>query len=226
MKKNYRRDLANGDVIIATVRFDDQCNNGHNTLSVTGELYDRNHIPGESSVTNSKGKKRWLGSCGCIHEELIERFPILCEAILFHGCTTDGPLHYLENTLYHVLQHGPTHAWVYYQGKQASDPLGLGNDGEEKRLLGYFTDFTIKAVDTYDVPGYSVEWDRKTTKVRNLDHARLTAIWPEATDEELSVPREELKAVLLARLPALMERFKKCIESLGFTYTETPIKET
>jgi hypothetical protein len=37
---------------------------------------------------------------------------------------------------------------------------------------------------------------------------------------------EELKAVLLARLPALMERFKKCVESFGFTYTETPIKET
>jgi hypothetical protein len=165
-----------------------------------------------------------MGTCGCIHEELIEHFPILCEAILFHLCTTDGPLHYLENTLYHASENKPTHAWVYYLGKKASDPLGLGDDGEKKRLLGYFTDFAIKAVGACDTPGYSVEWDMKTIKVRNLDHARLTAIWPEATDEELSVPGEELKAVLLARLPALMERFKKCIESLGFTYTETPIR--
>lgn len=223
MKKDYRKNLANGDVIIAKVRFNDECGNGHNTLSVTGELYNSAHFCGEPSVENSKGKKRWLGSCGCIHEELIEHFPDLREAILFHGCTTDGPLYYLENTLYHALQHGPTHAWVYYLGKRASDPLGLGDYDEKKRLLGYFTEFDAKKA--IGAPGYSVEWDQKTAKERNLDHARSTAIWPEATDEELSVPREELKCALVNRLLPLMERFKKCVESLGFTYTETPIRE-
>lgn len=47
----------------------------------------------------------------------------------------------------------------------------------------------------------------------NLDYARSTAVWPDATLEELA-DEEALKA----RLPALMEEFKADMESLGFTY--------
>jgi hypothetical protein len=53
-------------------------------------------------------------------------------------------------------------------------------------------------------------------KERELDSARHTAIWPEATDEELTAPG--LKERLEARLPKLMEDFKAAIESLGFVY--------
>jgi len=51
---------------------------------------------------------------------------------------------------------------------------------------------------------------------RNMKHARSTAVWPEATDEELCTL--DLREVLLARLPALMAEFKTAMESLGFTY--------
>lgn len=53
-------------------------------------------------------------------------------------------------------------------------------------------------------------------KERELDKARRAAIWPEATDEQLCLPRAELEALLNARLPALMAQFKADIESIGF----------
>lgn len=46
-----------------------------------------------------------------------------------------------------------------------------------------------------------------------LKYARSTAIWPEATLEQLLD-----KDVLQARLPALMAAFQSDIESFGFTY--------
>jgi hypothetical protein len=66
------------------IQFDDECNNGHNTLSVTG---------------------RYLGTWGAMHTEMLN-IPIIEKyvkrAIPFHGCHTDGPLHYIPNTLYWV----------------------------------------------------------------------------------------------------------------------------
>jgi hypothetical protein len=55
-------------------------------------------------------------------------------------------------------------------------------------------------------------------KERELDKARSTGIWPDATDEQLSLPEEELTKLLLDRLPVLMAEFRKDIEDLGFVY--------
>ena len=55
-------------------------------------------------------------------------------------------------------------------------------------------------------------------KQREFDAARATGIWEDATDEELSQEPEELKKVLEARLPALMDSFVTDIEELGFVY--------
>ena len=47
-------------VLVAKVQYDDKCNNGHNTFTITGELYDRSYrIRGDSLVDqlkNSSGK--------------------------------------------------------------------------------------------------------------------------------------------------------------------------
>lgn len=51
---------------------------------------------------------------------------------------------------------------------------------------------------------------------RELDAARRAAIWPEATDEELTAP--DLKERLEARLPALLAEFRKDVEALGFVW--------
>ena len=184
--------------ITAAVRFDDECGNGHNTFSITGE------------IINPKRRGDQIESCGCLHEQIAAHFPELAPLIKWHLCSSDGPMHYIANTLYHVLEHGPTHAWVYFTGP--SDPLGVGDAGE--RLVGYVKTDEAKKVEGAD--GYRVEWDNKTIKTRNLDHARSSAAWPEATDEELTAPG--LHERLEARLPALMVEFQHAVESLGFTW--------
>lgn len=53
-------------------------------------------------------------------------------------------------------------------------------------------------------------------KPRELEAARQAACWPEATDADLSRPREQLEAVLRKRLPALLEDFRSKIVKAGF----------
>lgn len=76
--------------------------------------------------------------------------------------------------------------------------------------------FVAAAKKGFTVAKIPVAWGEG--KERELDSARSCAVWPEATDEELSQEPEQLKAVLMARLPALMVEFKAAVESLGFTY--------
>ena len=56
-------------------------------------------------------------------------------------------------------------------------------------------------------------------KNRELAAARSAARWPEATDEQLCLPREELKALLEARLPAMLEEFRAAVEGAGFLWS-------
>lgn len=98
--KEFRKELANGDVLIAHVRFDDECGNGHNTFAITCDVFDRDRTPGERSVVNAKGKRRYLGAVGCQHDLVTEHFPELAPAINWHLCSTDGPMHYIANTVY------------------------------------------------------------------------------------------------------------------------------
>jgi len=52
-------------------------------------------------------------------------------------------------------------------------------------------------------------------KARNFDGARGVAIWPDATDEELSAPADELRAKLEARLPAIKAAFRAELDACG-----------
>lgn len=56
-------------------------------------------------------------------------------------------------------------------------------------------------------------------KKRDLAAARSCAVWPEATDEQLCLPKPELVALLEARLPALLEAMRADIEAAGFMWT-------
>jgi hypothetical protein len=186
--------------ITATVRYDDQCGNGHNSFAITADIYRAE-------------RGRWAeDSFGCCHDEVARRFPELAPFLKWHGMTSEGPTHYVANTVYHARQHGATHAWVYYTG--IADPLNLG--GVAERLLGYLEASDAKKAE--GAAGYRVEWDQKTVKVANFDYARSCAVWPEATDAELSVDPEALKAALLARAPGLCEAFRRDVEALGMVY--------
>lgn len=73
------------------------------------------------------------------------------------------------------------------------------------------------------ITGCRMTWTSRTNsfgegKERELDSARRAAIWPEATDEQLCLPKEELTKLLEARLPKLLEDFRADMEALGFTW--------
>ena len=70
--------------ITATVRYDDRYRNGHNTFSITADI--------------QRNGREYAG--GCCHDEVAERFPELAPFIKWHLCSSDGPMHYVANTLY------------------------------------------------------------------------------------------------------------------------------
>jgi hypothetical protein len=71
-----------------TIRFDDECKNGHNSFAVTGDYY--------------RGSK--LEYCGMLHDLVHKHFPELRKYLKWHLTSTDGPMHYVANTLYWVEQ--------------------------------------------------------------------------------------------------------------------------
>lgn len=139
---------------------------------------------------------------GCCHDEVAKHFPELAPLIKWHLCSSDGPMHYLANTVYHATEHCPKSAWVHFEDEA---------NGIHKQCMRYCD--LAEAEKICQSPGYSMEIDARTAKVANLDHARSAAIWPDATQEQLLD-----KNALEARLPALMAEFKAAVESLGFTY--------
>jgi len=175
------------------VRYDDQCGNGHNTFSITSDN-------------------------GCDHERIARKFPELAPLIKWHLCSSDGPMHYIPNTLCHAgdrdchgLRKGETRQ--IRNGRTGKLSWKLEADSQPEQYVD------ADECPTATVTLRYVPWNRVGEgKKRELNHARSSAIWPEATDEELSVPPEELKAKLEARLPALMVEFRQAVESLGFVY--------
>jgi hypothetical protein len=76
----------------------------------------------------------------------------------------------------------------------------------------------LRALQTHSPTFLEVATAWSTGKIRELDAARRTANWPDATDEELSAEPDVLRARLLERLPALLVEFRAAVESLGFDY--------
>ena len=185
----------NGHDVIATVRHDDQCGNGHNTFAITADVYE----------SGKPHTDRHMVGCGCVHDEITEAIPELAPLIKWHLTSTDGPMHYIANTVYHASDVKDFHHFVYLVKTDlySKTLLGLFNDTELAKVKEVFSDFEleIKTEPTYKC------------HEPNLEHARSTAIWTDATLEQLTD-----ETALNARLPALMAEFKSDVESLGFTY--------
>jgi len=76
----------NGTPLEVTIRYDDSCRNGHNSFSITGA---------------ATGK---LGAYGCIHDLIVEQCPELEKYIKWHLTSSDGPMHYVANSMYHAKE--------------------------------------------------------------------------------------------------------------------------
>lgn len=132
-EKRFEVERLDGGIVVAIVCHDDECDNGHNTFSITAMVFDRrDRLPGEPSRVNSNGVRLWLGSCGYCHDEIIrafDKFPEVTSAIKFHLFSTDGPMHYLANTLFLA---GDKDCWGYRKGDRMTN--GGISEGKESEL--------------------------------------------------------------------------------------------
>jgi len=197
------RKISNTESITAFLRFNDECNNGHKTFSITGEIEERGH---------------GIVSCGCLHEEIAKYFPELEPFIKWHLCSTDGPMHYIGSAVYHAsdkdcwgLRLGERRQII---GGRTNQPVwravtynGAGNEIEIKQL-GWIDSDEKPATDGCIewVPVYRIGEGKNP----NLEAARSTAIWPDAALEDL---QDEGK--LRARLPQLLRDFHSAMQILG-----------
>ena len=89
--------------IIVKIRYDDECSNGHNTFTITADTYKR----------SGRRESAYLAG-GCCHDEIIKHFPELKRAIDFHLTSSDGPLHYVANAMYHAKEVKPNTVPRFY----------------------------------------------------------------------------------------------------------------
>ncbi len=242
--------------IMAEVRYDDECGNGHNSFAITADIYD----------PTKKGYNREIAR-GCCHDEIAAAFPELAPLIKWHLCNSDGPTHYPGNVTYlagdrdcHGLAKGEVRSWdhgIRFADSPVTHPIKksfadfiagrLGTGAFQVVAIRHKTDFNTYGCH-YTLIGYGEEWHDcpfrtaaaadefcealnrckvefvkvpalvSEGKDRELESARHCAVWPEATDAQLSLPKAELEALLLDRLPALVADFKRDVEALGFTF--------
>jgi len=213
VKKQQR--VYRGGRLAVTIRYDDRCNNQHNTFAITGTLHD------------SVGR---IEACGMIHEVIAEQMPHLQKYLKWHSCSSDGPLHYIANSMYHASDVYDEQYFVYLAGHTHKEVLlGLFDAAQLPAVLGEYgvecpplpLKRTMDAKNRYMEP-LVLEGQQRTLRVvgcptyschtPDLEAARSCAIWPEAQLEDFTVEK------LTARLPALMEEFRHDVEELGFVY--------
>lgn len=210
-QKRIFEKIKGSEKIVVTIRYDDQCGNGHNPFSITGSLYE---------------KRRWdryeFVSGGQIQEDIARFFPELVKYFKWHLCSSDGPMHYVANTVYHAADKD---CWGLRKGESRQLKNGksglpawhltaLDREGNQLAIseIEKYVDSETQPECIY-ILGY-VPWLRiGEGKEPDLEAARSCAVWPDATLEQL----QDEKA-LLVRLPGLMEEFKAAVEELGFTY--------
>ena len=270
-----RTATVDGETVLmhAEIRFDDECHNGKNSFAITGHgWYDR-------------FKARDWDFGGCCHEMIAQVFPELEPLIQWHLVSSDGPMHYIANTLHMA---GDRDSWGRAKGEPSSweTRVQLGDWPITYPMGKAFREWMVAAIEhrrtstasnpnrkmfaiepvpyvkknpgEYDFdPRYSFDdftqvWHEapfktlreaeefkealvrvgdegfKLVKIvtgysegknRELAAARRAANWPEVTDEQLCLPKEELKALLEARLPALLEKFRAAVEGAGFLWS-------
>lgn len=207
-KEGFRVEGGHGELVVK-VRYDDRSGNGHNTFSITGTIY-----------------RDGLDLCGgCIHDEISEQMPELAHLIKWHLMSSDEPMHYLSNTMY-IASARDCNGLLKGEFKQIATggdinrlnwetAIKVGNDVRTVKIKGINSVIQSPTEPACDIDGvFYIPWGRVGEgKEPDLDGARRSAIWHDATLEQL-----QNKELLQSRLPALIAEFKAVVESLGMVY--------
>ena len=196
--KKWTRDVNEVERVVLVIRHDDACGNGHNTFSMTVDLYER----------RDPAHPWRLVGCGANPSLIEQRFPEFKGYTKWHLCSTEGPLHYEANTIYHASEIGKDQGQFYVylddpERKVKRTLLGIYN---RQDLALIQRDYPAGVIDT-------VVYPNPHAKSADLEAARHCAIWPDATLAQL-----RNRDLLRARLQGLLHEFKRDVESLGFVY--------
>lgn len=229
------------------IRHDDQCGNGHNTFSITADIY-----AGEWAGS-------WLAG-GCMHDEIREHFPELSHLIEWHLCSTDGPMHYIKNTTYLASDRDcwgrrkgePSH-WdtrIRFGDAATSHPIKPkfaefleASRVEDLHICEYSSDEPERFSPHYTFGGFGAAWHEcpfrckadavewlKALQTDTFAIEKVPTAFSDGKEPKLDAARsaaiwpdatlEQLtdEDALRERLPALLARFRNAVESLGMTY--------
>lgn len=205
--KAKKHHLSPSSQMRVTARFDDDPTNGHNTFAITADVYRGGNFSNDRAFETG----------GCCHEIIADVFPELAPLIMWHLVNTDSPMHYVANTL-------------YFAGDRDHNGLRKGETRQIRHGKTGELCWRLQSVDYDDrsaqgdnpPPPVTLQWEPVQHvgegKERDFDAARRAACWPNATDAQLSLPRDELKALLEARTPQLAADFKTAMVSAGFDW--------
>lgn len=91
LRKKIKTTTEEGNTLIIKIRLNDECKNGHQDFSITGELYQKDKPMNDRNMI----------SCGCIHDEILAARPDLKIFVNLHLCDYLGtPMHPIENGFY------------------------------------------------------------------------------------------------------------------------------
>ena len=84
---------VNDTVVYVTIKLNDECRNGRNDFSITGEVYEK----------GKPKKDKYMICCGCCHDEILEVFPEFKVFVDLHNCSSDGyPMFLGQNAAYWI----------------------------------------------------------------------------------------------------------------------------
>lgn len=137
--------------LVIEIRYNDECGNGHNSFAITADLYK----------AGRRSENAWL-SGGCQHE-LIEKHALeLKPYIKWHLTSSDGPMHYVANSMYHARA-------CTHEGKKPGDPVA---HSERLKFKGFpmtfpqaekgFFDFLKDCNSKFDLEIEAVEHKKST----------------------------------------------------------------
>ena len=111
------------------LKFGDGCKSGHNTFSITVD-----------------GGERFGGCC---HDLVREVWPEYSHLIKWHLVSTDGPLHYLANTLFHMKEGNLEYARSSAVAPNATEEQLSDEQWLRSRLPGLMDEFARVMKDTF-----------------------------------------------------------------------------